>query len=607
MALPINPIEQPRMYQQTLLQDGLCDLLENMKFVDCVLKIKDKELPCHRLVLAACSSYFKAMFQSDSEESKKREVVLENVEPGVMAMVLKYIYTSDISLTENNVQDIFMVANMFQIPSIFTVCISFLRGRLGLANCLAIFRLGLLLDCPELAVAARDYVCDHYQLIVRDHDYHQLGPSELAAIIISDSLNVDSEEVVFESVLRWVLYDEDDRLTDLPDLLECVRFRLIPLDYFANKVESHEWICSNPEIQRKLQLVKDAHAGKLPEGSREKSTKSTTQDDEEEEDNMLPGILNNKPRFGMFLKDLMLLISETGTVAYDPVGNECYMASVSTQVPKNHCSLVTKENQVFVAGGLFYSEDNKDDPLNSYFLQFDPVSSDWLGMPPLPTPRCLFGMAEAENSIFVVGGKELKEGEHALDTVMIYDRHSFKWGESDPLPYTVYGHGTVSHNGLLYVIGGKGKSKKCLKKVCVYNPKKFEWKELPPLKTARSLFGITVHKDKIYVAAGVTDTGLTSTVEVYDIAKNQWSEFVEFPQERSSLSLVTMDGSLYAMGGFAMMPSEGSEELAPTEMNDIWKFEEGENNWNGILREISFASGSTIVGMRLNTLRLTKM
>lgn len=57
-----------------------------------------------------------------------------------------------------------------------------------------------------------------------------------------------------------------------------------------------------------------------------------------------------------------------------------------------------------------------------FHSQFDPVSSEWLGMPSQPNPRCLFGLTEAENSIFVVGGKELKEGEHALDSVMIYDR-----------------------------------------------------------------------------------------------------------------------------------------------------------------------------------------
>nr|XP_023678608.1 kelch-like protein 40a [Paramormyrops kingsleyae] len=609
MALTVNPMEEPRMYQQTLLQDGLCDLLENDKFVDCVLKIKDSEFPCHRLVLAACSPYFKAMFLSDLEESKKREIVLEDVEPSIMGIVLRYIYTSDINLTEENVQDIFSVANMFQIPSLFTVCVSFLKQRLGLSNCLAIFRLGLLLDCPQLAIDARDFICDRYQLIVRDDDFHQLGPVELAAIITCDSLNVDKEEVVFESILSWVGHDKEDRLKDLPDLLECVRFRLIPLDYFSKKVEKHQWIKSNPEIIKKLELVKDAYKGKLPEVKMSKGKTSDTSGGERgyDEEGLLPGILNDNLRFGMFLKTLMLMISDTGAVAYDPAGNECYIASTSTKIPKNHCSLLTKENQIFVAGGLFYNEGDKDEPISSYFLQFDPVSSEWLGMPSLPSPRCLFGMAEAANSIFVVGGKELKEGEHSLDSVMIYDRQSFKWGDSDPLPYSVYGHGTVSHDGLVYVIGGKGEGKKCMRRVCVYNPMKFEWKDLAPLKTARSLFGVAVHQGKIYVIAGVTDSGLTNTAEVYDIAKNKWSDFIEFPQERSSLNLASLDGSLYAVGGFALMPTENNEEYKPTEMNDIWKYDEEEENWNGILREIQFASGATILGARLNTQRLTKM
>uniref|UniRef100_A0A8C9W121 Kelch-like family member 40a n=1 Tax=Scleropages formosus TaxID=113540 RepID=A0A8C9W121_SCLFO len=680
MTLNIDPMEEPRMYQQSLLQDGLCDLLENEKFVDCVLKIKDREFPCHRLVLAASSPYFKAMFLSDLEEKKKKEIVLEEVEPGIMGTILRYIYTSDINLTESNVQDIFTVANMFQIPSLFTVCISFLKQRLGLGNCLAVFRLGLLLDCPQLAIDARNFICERYQLIVRDQDFYQLGPSELAAIITCDTLNVDKEEVVFESLLKWVAHDKKERLKDLPELIECVRFLLMPVDYFANKVEKHEWIRSNPEIGKKLLLVKDAQQGKLPEV---KSSRKKTSKGEDEKEGLLPGILNNNPRFGMFLKDFMLMISETGAVAYEPVENECYVASTSTEVPKNHCSLLTKENQIFVVGGLFYNEENKEESLNSYFLQFDPVSSEWLGMPPLPSPRCLFGLAETENSIFVVAGKELKEGEKVLDSVMIYDRQvavtrsvtqqhraqgwrrrghiqdgtpvrckapqaglepqtpqktgpgqtchapsthlyprkmghksgftrngrerSFKWGESDPLPYSVYGHGTVSHDGLVYVIGGKGEGRKCTKRVCVYNPLKFEWKDLAPLKIARSLFGVAVHQGKIYVAAGVTDTGLTSTVEVYDIAGNKWSEFTEFPQERSSLNLISLSGSLYAVGGFAMMPDETSEESRPSEMNDVWKYEEDEKSWNGVLREIQYASGSSILGVRLNALRLVKM
>ncbi|XP_041670351.1 kelch-like protein 40b [Cheilinus undulatus] len=612
MALPINPMDEPRMYQQTLLQDGLYDLLENDKLVDCTLKIKDKEFPCHRLVLCACSSYFRSIFLSDLDESKKREIVLEDVEPGVMGLILKYLYTSKINVTEQNVQDIFAVANIYQIPSIFTVCVSFLQKRLSLSNCLAIFRLGLMLDCPRLAVSARNYACENFHLISRDEEFLQLLPSELAAILTNDNLNVESEEVVFDALMNWVSQDAENREKELPDLLDCVRLRLVSEDFLKEKVEGNKLICSNPELQKKVQLVKDAHEGKLPEVKKSKKEDSGAEKDgeneeKEEEEGLLPGILNDNLRFGMFARNLILMVNDAGAVAYDPSGNDCFVASLSTQIPKNHASLVTKGNQIFVAGGLFYDEQNKEDPLCSYFLQYDPVSADWLGMPPLPSPRFLFGLAEAENSIFVLGGKELKDQERTLDSVLVYDRQSFKWGESDPIPYSVYGHQTVSHNDVVYVIGGKGDSKNCLKRMCAYDALRFEWKELAPMKVARSLFGATVHRDKIYIAAGVTDGGLTDTVEVYDIATNKWSDFVAFPQERSSLNLVSLAGSLYAVGGFAMMPLEDSDDIIPKEMNDIWRFDETEKKWNGILREIQYASGATILGVRLNTLRLTKM
>lgn len=618
MTAAVQPSEEQRLYQQTLLQDGLKDMLDNNKFIDCVLKIKGKEFPCHRLVLAACSPYFRAMFLTDLEESRKKEIDLEDVDPDVMEKILNYIYTSEIEITEKNVQDIFSVANMLQIPSIFTVCVSFLQKKLCLSNCLAIFRLGLMLDCPRLAVSARDFLCDRFNLVTRDDEFYQMSADELIAIISSDSLNIEKEEDVFEVVMKWAAKEKENRVKTLPVVFESVRFRLMPQDYLKNKVEKHELVKSSPEALKKLEMVKEAQAGKLPvikkktskkpeqEEDGEKVVNGDVEEEEEEDEEVLPGILNDTLRFGMFFKDLIFMISDTGAVAYDPVANECFFASLSAQIPKNHISLVTKENQIFVAGGLYYNEEIKDDPLSSYFLQFDHLDSDWLGMPPVPSARCLFGLGESENSIYLIGGKELKDGEQTLDTVMCYDRPSFKWGESDPLPYEVYGHAVVSHENLVYVIGGKGADKKCLNRICVYNPKKFEWKDLAPMKTARSLFGATLHNGKIHIAAGVTDTGLTGAIEVYDIKANKWEDFTEFPQERSSLSLVSMDGTLYAIGGFATVENE-SEELVPTELNDIWRYNEDEKKWEGILREIRYASGATFLAARLNILRLTKM
>lgn len=387
MALGLEQAEEQRLYQQTLLQDGLKDMLDHGKFLDCVVRVGEREFPCHRLVLAACSPYFRARFLAEPESAG--ELRLEEVSPDVVAQVLHYLYTSEIALDEASVQDLFAAAHRFQIPSIFTICVSFLQKRLCLANCLAVFRLGLLLDCARLAVAARDFICARFSLVSRDADFLGLSADELIAIISSDGLNVEKEEAVFEAVMRWASSGDAEaqaeRQRTLPTVFESVRCRLLPRAFLESRVERHPLVRAQPELLRKVQMVKDAHEGRLTvlrkkkkeKGKEAAGAKATDKDtaeakaeeNEEEDERVLPGILNDTLRFGMFLQDLIFMISEEGAVAYDPAANECYCASLSTQIPKNHVSLVTKENQVFVAGGLFYNEDNKEDPMSAYFLQ----------------------------------------------------------------------------------------------------------------------------------------------------------------------------------------------------------------------------------------------
>ena len=405
MALGLEQAEEQRLYQQTLLQDGLKDMLDHGKFLDCVVRVGEREFPCHRLVLAACSSYFRARFLAEPERAG--ELRLEEVSPDVVAQVLHYLYTSEIALDEASVQDLFAAAHRFQIPSIFTICVSFLQKRLCLANCLAVFRLGLLLDCARLAVAARDFICARFSLVSRDADFLGLSADELIAIISSDGLNVEKEEAVFEAVMRWAssgdAEGQAERQRSLPTVFESVRCRLLPRAFLESRVERHPLVRAQPELLRKVQMVKDAHEGRITmlrkkkkgkEAAGAKATDKGTaeakaEEDEEEAERILPGILNDTLRFGMFLQDLIFMISEEGAMAYDPAANECYCASLSTQIPKNHVSLVTKENQVFVAGGLFYNEDNKEDPMSAYFLQVPGQPWEGRGQPWGPGEACV--------------------------------------------------------------------------------------------------------------------------------------------------------------------------------------------------------------------------
>lgn len=55
--------------------------------------------------------------------------------------------------------------------------------------------------------------------------------------------------------------------------------------------------------------------------------------------------------------------------------------------------------------------------------QLDPLTSDWVALPPMPSPRCLFSIGESDNLLFAVAGKDLQTSE-SLDTVMCYDVES---------------------------------------------------------------------------------------------------------------------------------------------------------------------------------------
>lgn len=360
--------EDLRLFQTTLLQDGLKELLNENKLIDCILKVGDRSIPCHRLIMAACSPYFRELFfSSDGKELNQKEIVLENLDPNIMEVIVNYLYSADIDINENSVQDILAAANRFQIPSVFTVCVNYLQKKLSTSNCLAIYRLALMMNCARLAIAARDYVADRFETVCKDEDFLELDPPELFAIIGADALNVEKEEVVFETLMRWIKKDKEKRVKALEEAFDCIRFRLIPAKYFNEKVEKEDLIKTNPELLKKIKVIKEAAMGKLPE-------KKKSRDGENGEEGSLPGYLNDNRRFGMYAKDLVLMINESTAVAYDPEENECFLASIGDQIPRNHVSLITKENNLHVLGGLFVDEDDKENPLQCYHYQVQRAS-----------------------------------------------------------------------------------------------------------------------------------------------------------------------------------------------------------------------------------------
>lgn len=110
---------------------------ENL-FTDVHIYVEGVEFPCHKVILCAASSYFKAMFSCDLKESRHGKVYIENISPWTMKRLLDFIYTGKIEINYENVIDLFNAAVLFQLYKLVDKCTNYIQANIDLNNCVEI-------------------------------------------------------------------------------------------------------------------------------------------------------------------------------------------------------------------------------------------------------------------------------------------------------------------------------------------------------------------------------------------------------------------------------------------------------------------------------------
>ncbi|XP_014237850.1 uncharacterized protein LOC106659688 [Trichogramma pretiosum] len=100
-----------------------------------------KEIPAHRVVLAAASPVFKAMFSHDMVENKSQSVDMNDISYDAVVEMLRYIYTGSVKTQEFSLTtEVLTAADKYQLDDLKNKCEQILISTLSTENAINVLK-----------------------------------------------------------------------------------------------------------------------------------------------------------------------------------------------------------------------------------------------------------------------------------------------------------------------------------------------------------------------------------------------------------------------------------------------------------------------------------
>lgn len=93
-----------------------------------------------------------------------------------------------------------------------------------------------------------------YQICLEE-EFLQLNTLQLINLIKKDELNVQDEKEVYNAVLKWVRYDEENRHTKMEHILSAVRCQFLPPQFLNDQMTNCEVIKKTPACKEYLARI----------------------------------------------------------------------------------------------------------------------------------------------------------------------------------------------------------------------------------------------------------------------------------------------------------------------------------------------------------------
>ncbi|XP_066864821.1 actin-binding protein IPP isoform X7 [Kogia breviceps] len=401
-------------------------------FCDVQLQVGKETFKVHRLVLAASSPYFAALFTGGMKESSKDVVQILGIEAGIFQILLDFIYTGIVNIGVNNVQELIVAADMLQLTEVVNLCCEFLKGQIDPLNCIGIFQFSEQIACHDLLEFTENYIHVHFLEVHNGEEFLALTKDQLIKILRSEELSIEDEYQVFLAAMQWILKDLGKRRKHVVEVLDPIRFPLLPpqrlLKYIEGEKDSMIFDCTECYDPVTKQWTTVASM--------------------------------NHPRCGLGVCVCYGAVyalggwvgAEIGNTIerFDPDENKWEVVG-NMAMSRYYFGCCEMQGLIYVIGGI----SNEGIELRSFEV-YDPLSKRWSPLPPMGTRRAYLGVAALNDCIYSIGG--WNETQDALHTVEKYSFEEEKWVEVASMKVPRAGMCVVAVNGLLYVSGGRSSS-----------------------------------------------------------------------------------------------------------------------------------------------------
>ncbi|KAG8455865.1 hypothetical protein GDO86_001888 [Hymenochirus boettgeri] len=513
---------------------GLVGLRDSGILFDVVLKLEGKCIEAHRILLAASCDYFRGMFAGGLKEMEQKEVQIHGISYNAMCRILNFIYTSELELNIQNVQETLAAACQLQISEVVHFCCDFLVSWVDEENVLELYKLADIFHLNQLTEQLDTFVLRHFSTFLETQMYRQLPLDKVYSLLNSNRLEVTSENEVYEGALlyyytREQLETDQVNLLESLKLLETVRFPLMditvlqrlhdklgpcPLKTTVSKaLEYHRNECMQPVMQStNTQLRSEFHC--------------------------VVGF------GGMYSAPYTVLSDQVKFL--NPLLGEWRPLTAPHAPRMSNQGIAVINNFVYLVGG--------DNNVRGYRAEarcwrYDPRHNRWFQIQSMQQPRADLSVCVLGGLLYAVAGRDYH---NELKEVERYDPFTNTWKYIAPLQKQVHAHAAAALDGKMYISCGR-RGNTYLKDTFFYDPKKDQWSHVASGPVGRAWHGMVALKEKIFVIGGSNDDeGYRQDVlEVacYSPKTDQWSLVCPLPAGHGEPGIAVLADKIYVLGG----------------------------------------------------------